>query len=241
MANRAMLVGCPSRDAAERIALEADQYEVDDGPFGPQLSASYHIPLFWLAAFAPADVLEVVRREDDGAAAYTFPAYFTPTSAGLKKLRARRIGVLALVGERFAGFYDDWHQYLQEQYPDGFLLQAEDIFWMIDMDEGAAAVAAIISDLDGLERGVPISDLEPFRQWGALPHLCGDDFSRPDNEAAMFWRASLAGGAVTGSVDWPTEPTQLEIEAIEPLRQADAARMAMAMARAKKPWWKFWA
>lgn len=206
--------------------------DMDEAPVaveqsGPELVGRYRIPLFWLAAFAPSDVLRFDRRDEDGEMPVTI--YCSPTDAALARLEVRTPVVLAIAGEAFAGFYREWIDYVARSFPHTLLLQPEEILILRDVELSNRELAAAIEAFDTGEDAKP-RDRKLWRI-GALPFEPSRHEAGNPEQAANWCRGALAGSDWLDAEDaWPPEATAGEV----------AAMAAFAPGAARRPWWKFW-
>lgn len=231
MANFAHLTGCPDRAAAQRYDFKA----IWAAP-GPELSARYSIPLFWLAGFdrfdevltqwPPPGAVRTDGFDDEPSALVVLCAAARDFSARLER---RRSAVLALLPAPMAPFYDEWQRFVRASYTQCLLLRTEDLFGMEGFDESAERLRFALDALKPADAGGTIRDPGVIDWFASYTTLFAE---RPHGEipgdAAARWRTALCGFAYTeqGRLLWPRAPQLPEIDFAAGLPQADAAAPA---------------
>ena len=251
MGHWSYLIGCGSRADAERRAVQTpdDIPGAAPDPLGPEFAAKYKIPLFWLAAFDPSDLLTVRRPFEDGDF-LDFVVLWTPVTKAVDRLLARRRRVLDLIGREpgDADFYDDWVDLVARSYLEAILLQPEDVLAMEGDDEEGALLLAALKELSGAKSGcngiefLGALSLEPRPQ---------DAVCTPE-QAELFRRAALTGYSLSNVLDWPpgadaeaaahvaAPRLKPAVSSGPPADLAPAGPESYAIRASFKSGWKFW-
>lgn len=188
-----------------------DAYEMPEWN-GPDLVRRYGIAIFWLAAFVPSDMMTFERRQDEDGLRYPVTFYRSPTGDAVARLKARTPAVLAITGELYAGFYQEWIAYVERSFPDALLLQPEDILGLHDIETANHALATAIAAFDTHEEAK--SRDRKFWQIGALPFEPSHSDVGSAEQAARWCRGALAGSEWIDDSSWPTPPSAAEITAM---------------------------
>ncbi len=156
---------------------------------GAALYAGDHtVPLFWLVAFAKADVVPI-----DGTLADERVRVFvaTSTTTAVERLRKRRAALLAAIGERFGALYDQFVDYVGSRLQPVLVASLDDVieFWPRAHDRILVFVDAVDA------RRIDPARLEQFV---GLKRLSGDLGDPAVNVAALVVGSDLAA--------WPTGP-----------------------------------
>jgi hypothetical protein len=214
MGNYAFFRGCESRDTLARHVLDAQT-----GAHGsePEIEAKYLIPLFWLAGFAPEDLL--VRRTYESATSqeplFEYLAPCTTVREFAARARARRNGLLSIVPAALGDFYDEWIRFVERRYTRCVMIETSDIFSMGDLEESGLRLRGALRALQAADRGGPVRDTAALQWFASCEDLARE---RPAGEApdhtAERWRHHLAGTSVlqeSGRWLWPARATSAEV------------------------------
>lgn len=221
MGNYAYFRGCASRDALARSTAAS----ILPATTEPDLEAKYCIPLFWLAGFAPEDLVTRTVFEDsadDGAddpAGSGPPLHYVLPCTGVReyaaRARARRAGLLTLVPAALGDYYDEWIRFVERRYAKYVLVETSDIFSMDDYEEAGLRLRGALRALQAADRGEPVRDTGALQWFGSFQDLARARASGESAEdAAQGWRLQLGGSAYlsgTATLLWPTRPTPAEI------------------------------
>ena len=231
MAHFAHLTGCPDRAAAERNDLKA----LWAAP-GPELTARYSIPLFWLAGLDHADEVQTVfPAGGPPEEAMDLSVWCASAKSFVARLEQRRDAVLALLPPAMALYYDEWLRFVRSRYTQSLLLRTEDLFGMEGYEESAARLRAAIDAIRVADSGRPIRQTAPIEWFAAcLTMFAERAHAEPPEDTAARWRERLTGSTWTeqGSLLWPTRPQSPEVELAAQLPEAaEPAPVGSAAAR----------
>jgi len=199
--------GCPS---AQHFAEERARTLAFDGrEFGPPLTTKNGLPLFWIAAFEQSDAYSVRPLPLHGEWMCLVPFMWSPTDVAIRRLRRRRTALLSFIGEPFEAFLDEWGNYLAENYPAGIVLELEEIMDSLGDDVDFLRIV----DALAAESGDALANCWSMRRWSVAEIRFREGWSPEDPaEFARERRSALAGWSKQGD-DWPTEPTEVELQA----------------------------
>jgi hypothetical protein len=210
MGAHAWLIGCASREEAEKYDLQA----IFAGRSGLELEANHHVPLFWRAAFCPEDAL-VVRRE-----AGDFTVLYADTSAALAALRRRRGAVLRLVGEIYAPLYDAWIELLADHFPRGVLVRTESLFHVANFASMDSAIRRALDAFAALDRGEPLDVGDAWTPDPDPPLPRNDGQPREEPYDYSIRNRVILVGAATGKIAFPPPPSAAELDRVDPSGRA---------------------
>ena len=157
MGNFAFFRGCTSREALLRRKPDTDPAL---RPSEPELDAKYSLPLFWLAGFAPEDLLtrQVHDEEAPEQLLYEYVVPCTTVREYVARARGRRAGMLSLVPAALGDYYDEWIRFVERSYGQCVTVETSDIFSMSDFEECGLRLRGGLRALQAADAGKPVRD-----------------------------------------------------------------------------------
>jgi hypothetical protein len=206
MGNYAFFRGCASREALLQRRTDAGP---QPGATEVELDAKYSIPLFWLAGFAPEDL--VSRKVYDAAQPDQLLYEYVMPCAGVReyaaRARVRRAGMLSLVPAALGDYYDEWIRFVERRW--------SKCVSMDDFEECGLRLRGALRALQAADRGEPVRDTAALQWFAGFEDLARERLPGESAEDAVArWRNQLGGsGFLPGSSTllWPTRPTPAEL------------------------------
>ncbi|WP_291987643.1 hypothetical protein [Luteitalea sp.] len=223
MGNYAVFRGCASRDALTRRALEAAPVAASSEP---EIEAKYTIPLFWLAGFAPEDL--VMRRvyEDDAASSPLFE-YVVPCAAVrayATRARSRHAAMLSLVPAALGGYFEEWIRFVERRYSSCVMIETGDLFAMDDYEECGLRLRGALRALQAADGGDAVRETAALQWFANFEDLARERLpgERPEDTAGR-WRLHLGGSCYerdAGVLLWPARTAPAEVALAASLPEA---------------------
>jgi hypothetical protein len=250
MANYAVLIGCPSKDATQDDWGQFWNYKGSDNKgWGPLWRSKYCVAGFWLACFSLKDKVRINRADADDYPPM-FTAYFVESEIAVKRLLERKDLILSSVPkalfESYGILYDNWIETIRQEFPKGILLDCDDLFNMTGHEEGSLGLEQHLDHLIKSEKNKTPLDLTHLGLTGLL--TLGDispyeAVHNSPNDMALAWRYTTTGYPEDGIPKWLLELTPEEISFAKHAFsnvQEDKLMTPIIAPEQQKPWWRFW-
>lgn len=213
MGNYAFFRGCASCESLQRTT----DVGPEPGATEIELDAKYSIPLFWLAGFAPEDLVsrKVYDSAEPGQLLYEYVMPCASVREYAARARARRAGMLSLVPAALGDYYDEWIRFVERRWSRCVSIETSDIFSMDDFEESGLRLRGALRALQAADRGEPVRDTAALQWFAGFEDLARERLQGESAEAAVArWRNQLGGSGYlhdSGKLLWPTRPTPAEL------------------------------